>query len=196
MQVAQLLHQVRDEQSPLTSHHALIRGRPPWRFEKMRKLLILLALAVLMTANVGCCSGSFRNWLHRGSPCGTATVAPTMMGAPMILGSQLQAPQVAPTMAPFMAPAPMQQVMVPQPMYCCPQPVPCCPPALPPCPQYQYDPCQAGVMPGWSGSYMEGNMMGECTTFDEGYLAPGSETPVDSDADDTDNADPGPVREN
>ena len=89
----------------------------------MRKMPILLVLVVLTTANTGCCA-RFRNWLHRGSPCGTTTVAPAMMGAPVALGTPVPAPQAAPAMVPYMAPAPMQQVVVPQPQYCCPQPVP------------------------------------------------------------------------
>ena len=156
----------------------------------MRKILILLALAVLTTANTGC-SARFRNWLHRGSPCGTTTIAPAMMGAPVALGTPVAAPQVAPAMIPVMAPAPRQQVVVPQPIYCCPQPVPC----LPPC---EYDPCQTSFMPGWSGGYLEGSMMvpsegDPITNYKDGYLVPGSETPVDSD---TYEADPGPVQEN
>jgi hypothetical protein len=46
------------------------------------------------------------------------------------------------------------------------------------------------------GSYMEGGFIDDCepmTSFDEGYLVPGSETPVDSDSVE---ADPGPAREN
>lgn len=155
----------------------------------MRKILILLALAVVTTANSGC-HARFRNWLHRGSPCGTTTIAPAMMGAPVALGTPVAAPQVAPAMAPAMAPAPrpMQQVVVPQPIYCCPQPVPCCPPC-------EYDPCQTGFVPGWQG----GDMMvphcepGFVTNYEEGYLVPGSETPVDSDSY---KADPGPAQEN
>ncbi len=57
----------------------------------------------------------------------------------------------------------------------------------------QYDPCQNGYMPG---GYMESDIIGECgpfTSFDEGYLVPGSETPVDSDSEE---ADPRPAREN
>ena len=160
----------------------------------MRKILILLALAVLTTANTGC-SARFRNWLHRGSPCGTTTIAPAiapaMMGAPVALGTPVAVPQVAPAMVPAMAPAPRQQVVVPQPIFCCPQPVPCCPPC-------EYDPCQTGLVSGWPGGYLEGNMMapyecGPITNYEEGYLVPGSETPVDSDSYE---ADPGPVQEN
>jgi hypothetical protein len=110
-------------------------------------------------------------------------------------------------MVPTMAPAPMQQMVMPQQqMICCPQQqfpqqqLPCCPqqqlPYCPPqqmpcCPQ-MYDPCQGGYM---SGSYMEGAVeeCGPTTSFDEGYLVPGSETPVDSGAN---KADPGPAKEN
>lgn len=156
----------------------------------MRKTLILLALVALTTANTGCCT-RFRNWLHRGSRCGTTTIAPAMMGAPVALGTPVAAPQAAPAMAPVMAPAPMQQVVVPQPAYCCPQPVECCPPC-------EYDPCQSGYMPGMPGGYLEGGMMAPCEcgaggTYGEGYLVPGTETPLDSN---TYKADPGPVREN
>ena len=163
----------------------------------MRKILILLALAVLTTANTGC-SARFRNWLHRGSPCGTTIAAPAMIGAPMALGTPVAVPQVAPAMVPVMAPAPVQQVVVPQPIYCCPQPVPCCPQPVPCCPPCEYDPCQTGFMPGWPGGYMGGYMTAPCesgsvTSFDEGYLVPGSEILLDSDISDTD---PGPAQEN
>jgi hypothetical protein len=158
----------------------------------MRNRPITLALAVVMTANVGCCSSSCRNWLHRGSPCGTTLAAPAVMAAPVVYGAPLQAPQAAPAMAPFMAPAPMQQVMPPQQMMCCPQQIPCCPQPIPCCPPMQYDPCPGGYM---SGSYMEGDISecGPMTSYDEGYLVPGSETPVDSESG---SADPRPAPEN
>lgn len=202
MQVAQLLPGVCNEQSPPTSHYVLTEGACRGDF-RMRKLLALLALAVLTTVNTGC-SARFRNWLHRGSPCGTTMAAPAVMGAPVAVGTPVAAPQAAPAMAPVMAPAPMQQVVAPQPIYCCPQPVcpqpvQCCPQPVPCCPPSEYDPCQSGgMMPGWQGGPMEGMVIGpfECdptTSFDDGYLVPGTETPVDSD---TYNADPGPAREN
>ena len=161
----------------------------------MRKILILLALAVLTTANTGCCA-RFRNWLHRGAPCGTSTIAPAMMGAPVALGTPVAAPRVAPVMAPAMAPAPVQQVIVPQPIYCCPQPVPCCPPC-------QYDPCQTGVVPGWQGGCLEDGVTAPCcesgfvTNYEEGYLVPGTVPGTGMpEGSDSRNADPGPVREN
>ena len=156
----------------------------------MRKMLILLALVVVTTANIGGCT-RHRRWLHRGSPCGTNIVAQPAMCAPAAIGVPVAAPQVAPVVAPAPAPAPIQQVIVPQPIYCCPQPEPCCPP----CP---IDPCQSGMMPGMTGGYLQGGIMAPCdcgagTTFDEGYLVHGTETPLDSDSQ---NADPGPAREN
>jgi hypothetical protein len=149
----------------------------------MRKMLILLALVVLTTATTGGCT-RFRNCLHRGSPCGTTIVAQPAVCAPAAIGTPVPAPQVAPAMVPVMAPAPMQQIVAPQPIYCCPQPVPCCPQPLPSCPPSFYDPCQPGMMvpcgPGYEG--YEGG----------GYLVPGSETPISAE---TFKADPSPAEE-
>ena len=166
----------------------------------MRNKLILLALVVVTTANVGCCARRCK-WLHRGSPCGTTVVAQPAVCAPVPVSVPVAAPQAAPAMVPAMAPAPMQQVVVPQPIYCCPQPVcpqPVCPQPQPCCPPCQVDPCQSGFMPGMSGGQFPGGMMapcdcGEVTTYDKGYLVPGTETLLDSGSLD---ADPAPVQEN
>ncbi len=135
----------------------------------MRKMLILLALVVVTTANAGCC-GRFRNWLHRGSPCGTRTIAPAMIGAPLAIGS------------PFVPQAATQIVVPQQPQYCCPQEVPCCP-------QYNTGCC----VEEFSGGVVGDCNCGGVTSYDEGYLVPGTETPIDPR---TYEEDPGPAREN
>jgi hypothetical protein len=187
MQVAQLLPQVCDEQFPPTSHYALAEGARRGD-KKMRKMLILLALVVLTTANTGCCA-RFRNFCHRGSPCGTTIVAQPAVCVPATIGIPAPAPQVAPVMAPVMAPAPMQQVIAPQPIYCCPQPVPCCPQPVPCYPPNFFDPCQAGMMVPFES--------GGVTTYDDGYLAPELVPETDAAVDaETFKADPGPAGEN
>mgnify|MGYP006908205190 CR=1 FL=1 len=143
-----------------------------------RNVLFMLALTVVMAANVGCCS-SFRNWLHRGARCGTKTVAPAMMGSPVALGT----PYVAPTM-----PAPAtQQVVVPQQQcvpQCIPQCVPQCVPMCPPC----YDPCANMCCPvdpcqgTWYGGYgAESYEIGEGETYSPGgqtFITPETTTPI------------------
>ncbi|MCG8450150.1 MAG: hypothetical protein MI725_11305 [Pirellulales bacterium] len=162
-----------------------------------RKILILLVLAVVTTASVSGCARC-RRWCRRGSPCvGTSIAAPTaVMAAPVAVSTPAPPPQVVPAPAPVVAPAPLQQVVVPQPqqvivpqpVYCCPQPVPCCPQPVTCCPPVVCEPCPDACSPG----YLEGDC-GPVTSFDEGYLVPGTETPLDSDHS---GADPGPAREN
>ncbi len=132
----------------------------------MRKTLILLALAVMTTASVGC--GCCRNLFRRGSPCfGTSKVAPAMIGAPMALA------------APVAAPVPLMQRVAPQvvmPRAAMPQPA-CCPPVCEPC-----DSCGGQE---WLGGYVEGAQIndggcqncGPTTNYDQGYLIPSTESP-------------------
>ncbi len=168
----------------------------------MRKILILLAAALVTTQVVGC--ANCRRWLHRGSPCvGTRIAAPTMVSAPVAVGAPVPVPQMAP--APVMVQQPAPQVIIPQqPVVCCPQPVPCCPQPVPCCPQptqccpdpccpqFGGNPCPGGT---WFGGFVDGD--GNCcdpmTSFDEGYLVPGTETPLDSG---TYGTDPSPARDN
>ena len=129
--------------------------------------MFVLALAIISIANVGCCA-RFRNWLHRGSPCGTTTVAPAMMGSPVALGTPYVAPQqLAPQMMqPMVMPqancqcAPQQCVpqCAPQcvPQQCMPQCMPMCQPSFDPC-SNMCNPCESGT---WSGGYLEGNSGG------------------------------------
>jgi len=140
----------------------------------MRKTLVLLTLATVTAGSLGC-SSCCRNLFRRGSPCfGTARVAPAMIAAPMAIAAPVQgpAPVVMPQMMPQMA-AP--QMMMQQPA-CCPQ-VPCNP-----CP-CECSPCESAIPGGYLGGYQEGSMGGSCqncgptTTYDPGYLMPGSEIP-------------------
>ena len=67
----------------------------------MRKLTILMALATTVAASSGCssCIGRCRNLFHKGSPCGTAMTAPTVLGAPLAMGTPMMSPVSAPMMA-------------------------------------------------------------------------------------------------
>lgn len=68
----------------------------------MRKLTTLLLVAVLIASTTGC-GGKIRSWFHRGSPCGTTTVAPAVLGAPLAINAPAAAPAVTTPM--FAAPA-------------------------------------------------------------------------------------------
>lgn len=102
----------------------------------MRKLTILLGVAVLAASSTGCC-GRCRNWFHKGSPCGTV-MSPAMLSAPVAMGAPLAGPVMQPNM-------------------CCEQtPVMCVP--CDPC-----DPCATGgmgVTTGYFGNYMGGSDCG------------------------------------
>ena len=124
-----------------------------------RRVLIVLTLAVVTVTTSGCCA-RFRNWLHRGSRCGTTTVAPAMMGSPVALGTPYVTPQPAPAMqtpamaAPTMVPQMMTPQCVPQ---CMPQCIPVCPQTCNPCPNMCYGgmmevPCEGGT---YFGGYTE-----------------------------------------
>ena len=207
MQVAQLLPEERDELPTFISTWPSPGGARRGVNIMLRKIPILLALAVVTIASVSGCARC-RRWCQRGSPCvGTRIAAPAVMAAPVAVSTPAPPPRVVPAPAPVVAPAPVQQVIVPQPqqvvvpqpIYCCPQPVPCCPQPVPCCPQPVHccppvvcDPCPAACSPGCVDGYVEGDC-GPVTSFDEGYLVPGTETPLDSDDSD---ADPGPAREN
>jgi hypothetical protein len=125
------------------------------------KVTILLALAVITLANAGCCR-TCRNWLQRGSLCGTKTAAPAVMGAPMALGTPYAQPQyVQPQMA-----APMQQMVMPQAnCQCVPQCIPMCQPCYDPC-SNMCSPCGPSM---WSGGYMGSGCCEETTTPATGY---------------------------
>ncbi len=109
----------------------------------MRKLTILLALAALTASGTGCCGvcGRVRNFFHKGSPCGTTTVTPVVLGAPLAMGTPLMQPMAQPIMA-----APMAQPMMAAPSVCCEQ-APACVQQCDPC-----DPC-GGVTTGYAGGY-------------------------------------------
>jgi hypothetical protein len=137
------------------------------------KATILLALAVVTIANAGCCR-TCRNWLQRGSLCGTTTAAPATMGTPVALGTPMVQPQfVQPQMA-----APMQQVVMPQAnCQCQPQCVPMCQPCCDPCAN-MCSPCGPST---WSGGYMDSSCCGDAstgTTYDSGTVVPGTSQPA------------------
>ena len=113
----------------------------------MRNTGTLLALLTLTVVTSGCCQ-TCRNFFRRGAPCGTATLAPPMMGAPRPLGS----PYVS------VPPQPVQSIvpptLVPQQGFGCQPAVPCCQPCQPccePCPTQCCDPCQTNCVPMGSG---------------------------------------------
>jgi hypothetical protein len=136
---------------------------------------IVLALALVTTASSGCC-GPCRNWLRRGSLCGTTTAAPAVMGAPVALGT----PYVQQPMA-----APMQQVVMPQAnCQCAPQCVPQCMPQCVPMCQPCCDPCASMCSPcgpsTWSGGYMDGGCCEGTTSgevYDSGTVVPSNQQP-------------------
>jgi hypothetical protein len=133
------------------------------------KATILLALAIVTIANAGCCR-TCRNWLQRGSLCGTTTVAPATMGAPVALGTPYVQPQMA---------APMQQVVMPQAnCQCMPQCVPMCQPCCDPC-ATMCSPCGPGT---WSGGYMESGCCegaAPATGYDSGTtIVPSTQQPT------------------
>ncbi len=158
----------------------------------MRKILVLLALAVVMAGSVGC-SSCCRNLFRRGSPCfGTARVAPAMLAGPMAIASpvQMSAPVVQPLVMPQMM---MQPPMMQQPA-CCPQ-VPCSP-----CP-CECSPCESGIPGEYFGGYQGDGGCQNCgptTTYNQGYLVPGAEMPqgnIVPGGSDT-RTDPGPTTQN
>ena len=146
----------------------------------MRNVLILLMLVAVTATTAGCTR--CRNLFRRGSPCcGTSTVAPAMMGAPVAISAPTVAapptrviPQVVPQVVPqIMTP----QVVVPQ------QQVPCCPQVCPPCatPCVPCDPCRGceqgcvGATGEWFGGYVGDATCPNCgptTTYEGDYAAP------------------------
>lgn len=119
----------------------------------MRKMLILLALAVVAASTSGC-SRTCRNLFRRGSPCGgTAIAAPAMLGSAIPLGNPVRvqpAPQIVPQI--------VQPTIIAQPHCGCQQgaPVCCepCPTQCVPCEQpcQTCDPCNnCGEIGGDSG---------------------------------------------
>ncbi len=131
-------------------------------------VLIVLALTVCTVSTSGC--ARCRNWLHRGSICGTRTAAPAMMGSPIALGTPYIQPQMA---------APMQQMAMPQAnCQCAPQCVPMCQPCCDPCAS-MCSPCGPS---GWSGGYMDSGCCGEtapATGYDSGTtIVPSTSQPT------------------
>jgi len=152
----------------------------------MRKILVLLTLAVVTAGSIGC-AGRCRNLFRRGSPCcGTARVAPAMIAAPVAITAPVRAP--APVVQPMVMPQMIQQPA------CCPQAAPACQPCNP-CPS-ECSPCESasqgeyfgGAQGEYFGGYIEGSSIGgDCQdcgsipTFnqgeivDQGAVPPGSE---------------------
>lgn len=92
----------------------------------MRMPLVLLVATSVATSS-GCC-GKVRNWFNKGAPCGTQTLAPTLISAPGAAQVPLAQPmQMAP---PMQYAAPVATMVQPGPccVPCCPDPcsVPCC----------------------------------------------------------------------
>lgn len=136
------------------------------------KVLIVLALTVCTVSTSGC--ARCRNWLHRGSLCGTKTAAPAVMGSPVALGTPMVQPQfVQPQMA-----APVPQMAMPQAnCQCVPQCVPMCNPCCDPC-ATMCSPCGPAM---WSGGYMDSGCCEEAspaTGYDSGAtLVPNTTQP-------------------
>ncbi len=143
----------------------------------MRKMLVLLALAILTVSSTGCsrCRGLFR----RGSPCGgTRLAAPPMLGGAIPLGNPVGLRQALP------------QGIITQPG-CCEQTAPICEPCPTDC-----GPCDSGYLGGgtgysgndcgcqtatggeYFGGYLEGSAPQgyEGTVIPEGTVIQGSDT--------------------
>ena len=121
----------------------------------MRKLTILLGLAVVIGSNTGCCCGKIRNWFHKGSPCGTS-MAPAVLGAPLAMGTPMSMPMTMPVMS-------SPQMCVEAAPQCC---VPC-----DPC----YDPCGSGQMTtGYLGGHMSGGADCDCDSGQGTYIPNGA----------------------
>jgi len=142
---------------------------PSVEYTTMRKLLILLALAVLMAESTGCsrCRGLFR----RGSPCGgTRLASPGLLGGAVPLGQPMAVPQMVP------------QGMVAQPQCAAPACIESCPEMCNPCEgSSSFDgcvPCESGYGGGDYGS-------GDCGCQDGGggyfggYVEGGAPTMMD-----------------
>jgi len=160
----------------------------------MRKMLVLLALAVVTAGSVGC-AGRFRHMFRRGSPCvGTARVAPAAIGATLAIAAPISAP--APRAQPLVMPQVIQQPA------CCPQPGPACEPCDP-CPTY-CSPCDSASTGEYFGGYVDSSIVeGDCqncgsnTTYDQGTIVPGSEIPAAAAPEGSSTRqDPGPTTEN
>ncbi|MEM9353609.1 MAG: hypothetical protein AAGA92_11400 [Planctomycetota bacterium] len=97
-------------------------------------LLVVVAALVLLPG----CSGTrrcVRNLVYRGAPCGTQTVTPATLTAPVALSNPAAPTPVAAPLA--VAPAQPPAAVVQPPVVCCPQQAPvCCPPVCcpPVCP--------------------------------------------------------------
>ena len=143
----------------------------------MRKVLILLALAVLTVGNTGCsrCRGLFR----RGAPCGGTTLA-----APNMLGGAIPIGQPRPIAQPRILPQMIPQNTIAPPNYGQPnfgqQCVPCCP-CVPcdPC-ENMCNPCESGYHSGGdcgcqtgAGEYFGGYLEGSSPTMVEGTVIEG-----------------------
>ncbi len=103
-------------------------GEPSVEYTTMRKILILLALAILTVSSTGCsrCRGLFR----RGSPCGgTRLATPPMLGGAIPLGNPIGLRQALPRAMISQPAAPM-----------------CCEPCPTDC-----VPCESGYIGGQNG---------------------------------------------
>lgn len=104
----------------------------------MRKMLIVLALAILTVSSTGCTR--CRHLFRRGAPCGgTALAAPAMLGGAIPLGNPVGVPQM------------VQPNVIGQPNGCYEQCVPCnqCPSDCQPC-------CESGQF-GTETGYLGGD---------------------------------------
>ena len=111
----------------------------------MRKILVLLALAMLAVSTTGCCRGRLRNLFRRGAPCGgTRLAAPAMLGGAVPLGLPAGLRQAIPQGA-------ISQPSIGAPACCEPCPTECCEP----CPSD----CGSGYM--GDGGYI-GESGGDC----------------------------------
>ena len=134
----------------------------------MRKMLIVLALAILTVSSTGCsrCRGLFR----RGAPCGGTTLAaPPMLGGAIPLGNPVrlqQPPQI------------VQPGILVQPNCCCEQAAPMC---CEPCPT-QCGPCESGYIGGdcgcetSTGEYFGGYVEGSSQPIEGTVVPQGSST--------------------
>jgi hypothetical protein len=197
LQFAQLMQAARSSPDPALREHdetnpptiavcdGLPRPEPSMEFSKMRKMLILLALAVLTASNIGCTR--CRNLFRRGSPCssascGTTMAAPAMLGGAIPMGNPVRL-QPAPQLV-------QPNIMAAPP--CCQQAAPICVPCNP-CPT-ECVPCEPGCIdagadcgcPTSTGEYFGGYVEGSGSTpiyegnVVEGNAAQGSVVPQGS----------------
>lgn len=132
----------------------------------MRKLLILMAVAVVAMPSVGCASRC-RNLFRRGAPCGT-TVTPAALSAPLAIGRPFRSMVTTPS-------------------------VECCNESSPVC-EDSCDNCENGWTTGYAdGACSECGATAPVTSYDEGYVVPSTTSSTVAPQGSSPRYDPGPA---